>query len=226
MALEPKVSLIVPVLGDDEALAVLLGELPPNPLVEIVVVDGGASRAVAAAVVSRPDVRLLHAAPGRGRQMNAGAGAARGEWLLFLHADSRLPPGWLAAIVERAREAVGGWFLFALDDRAWQARWIERGVALRVGLLQLPYGDQGIFVRRRTFAAIGGYREIPLMEDVEFVRRLRSAGPVAEVPLPLTTSARRWRRDGWLRRSLRNLGLVSLYFAGVPPARLARWYSR
>jgi rSAM/selenodomain-associated transferase 2 len=223
---EPKVSLIVPVLADEEALAALLRQIPPDSGADIVVVDGGRSPGVAAAVAGRRDVRVIHAPRGRGRQMNAGAAAATGEWLLFLHADSRLPPAWLPAILDQPRDLAGGWFRFALDDPAWQARWIERGVALRVRLFRLPYGDQGIFVRRGTFERLGGYREIPLMEDVDLVRRLASAGPVVELPLALATSARRWRRDGWVRRSLRNLGLISLYFAGVPPSRLARWYSR
>jgi GT2 family glycosyltransferase len=121
---------------------------------------------------------------------------------------------------------IGGWFRFALDDPAWQARLIERGVALRVRLLRLPYGDQGLFVRRDVFMTLGGFREWPLLEDVEFVRRLVRAGPTHEVRLPLITSARRWRQDGWFRRSARNLAIISCYFAGMAPARLARWYSR
>jgi rSAM/selenodomain-associated transferase 2 len=223
---QPKVSVIVPVLADDEALTALLGQIPPDSGVDLVVVDAARSSAVAAAVAGRTDVRLIHAPQGRARQMNAGAEVARGEWLLFLHADSRLPDGWLSILEERCGGAVGGWFGFALDDPAWQARWIERGVAWRVRLFRLPYGDQGIFVRRSAFEALGGYEEVPLMEDVDFVRRLRAAGPVVELPLALTTSARRWRQDGWLRRSVRNVCLVILYFAGVPPVRLARWYSR
>jgi rSAM/selenodomain-associated transferase 2 len=156
--------------------------------------------------------------------MNAGAAAATGEWLLFLHADSTLPPGWMEAITRLDDAVIGGWFRFALDDPAWQARVIERLTAWRVARLRLPYGDQGFFVRRRTFEAIGGFRELPLMEDVEFVRRLVRAGRVAELPLRLRTSARRWRRSGWFRRSLKNLLLVSLYFLGVNAERLARWY--
>ena len=156
--------------------------------------------------------------------MNAGAARGAGEWLLFLHADSTLPAGWLPAIAGLDNEVIGGWFRFALDDSAWQARIIERLTAWRVKHLNLPYGDQGLFVRRRAFEQLGGFRELPLMEDVEFARRLVRAGRVASLPLPLRTSARRWRRDGWFRRSMKNLVLVGLYFLGVRPERLARWY--
>lgn len=216
----------MPVLADDAALEALLGRIPPDPAVDIVVVDGGSSGRLEALVARRPDLRLVRTPPGRARQMNAGAAIASGEWLLFLHADSVLPAGWLRALEQRVGDAIGGWFQFALDDPAWQARWIERGVRLRNRLFRLPYGDQGIFVRRTTFSAMGGYREIPIMEDVEIVRRLHGAGRMVELPLALTTSARRWRRDGWLRRSTLNVALVTLYLAGLSPERLARWYSR
>ena len=222
----PLVSVVVPVLNDAPAVARLLSQLPPHPEVETLVVDGSHDTRLEALTNGRTDVRLIRSEPGRGRQMNAGAADAAGDWLLFLHADSALPAAWLDAVSAVAPPVVGGWFRFALDDASWQARWLERAVAWRVRLLRLPYGDQGYFVRRETFRALGGYDSIPLMEDVAFVRRMVRAGPVAELPLPLVTSARRWRADGWVRRSARNLVLVSLYFAGVPPARLARWYER
>lgn len=219
----PRVSVIVPVLADSAAVARLLGQIPADPRVEVILVDGGADPALPP-LADRADVRLIHSARGRGVQMNAGAAGARGEWLLFLHADSTLPARWLEALLAAPPDTAGGWFRFSLDDPSWQARMIERGVRWRVRLLRLPYGDQGLFVRRAAFARLGGYRPVPLMEDVEFVRRLVAAGPVLELPLPLGTSARRWREDGWARRSVRNVALLVLYFAGVPPARLATWY--
>ena len=221
----PLVSIVIPALGDAEAAERLLAQLPPRPDVEVIVVDGGRDERLAAVAVRHPHVALMRAAAGRARQMNAGAAAASGEWLLFLHADSRLPAGWREALAGVEPAVIGGWFRFALDDAAWQARIIERLVAWRVRRLRLPYGDQGLFVRRNTFRTLGEFRELPLLEDVEFVRRLVKSGPVRELPLPLRTSARRYRRDGWLRRSGRNLAIVGLYFAGVSPQRLSRWYS-
>lgn len=204
----PFVSVVVPNLRDDVMLAPLLAQLAGDPRLEVIVSEP-------------PPV-------GRGAQMNAGARRATGQWLLFLHADSRLPEGWVDAVRDASAMpgVVGGWFRFRLDTRKWQARVIEALVQARVRWFRLPYGDQGIFVRREVFARLGGYREWPLMEDVEFVGRLNRAGALIEIPLALATSPRRWERDGWFRRSGRNLLLVTLYFLGVPPARLARWYSR
>ncbi|MDA1184992.1 MAG: TIGR04283 family arsenosugar biosynthesis glycosyltransferase [Acidobacteria bacterium] len=217
-------TVISPVLGDADALRALLRQLPTTPDLDIVVVDGGAEPQIEALVGSHGRATLRRSSPGRARQMNAGAAGATSEWLLFLHADSTLPPGWLAAIMSLGDDAAGGWFRFALEDPAWQARVIERLVAWRVRHLRLPYGDQGLLVRRRIFEQLGGYRDMPLMEDVEFVRRLVRAGPMVELPLSLGTSARRWRRDGWWRRSLKNLTILALYHVGVSPARLALWY--
>jgi rSAM/selenodomain-associated transferase 2 len=202
--MNPFVSIVIPVHGDEELARRLTEAIAPDASREVIVINGAQ----------------------RGAQMNAGARRATGDWLLFLHADSRLPPHWEAALRALPQDTVGGWFRFALDDEAWQARVIERGVACRVQLFRLPYGDQGLFVRRDTFTALGGFREWPLLEDVDFVRRLVRLGPTCELPLPIVTSARRWRHDGWFRRSVRNVAIVSCYFAGVPPARLARWYSR
>lgn len=221
----PTVSVVVPVLADRDAVRQLIAQISVNLPAEIIIVEAGHEPGLASLSQGRPDITLIHGQRGRARQMNEGAALARGEWLLFLHADSQLPSNWLDlfhSIYER--EVVGGWFRFALDDTAWQARIIERAVAWRVRMFRLPFGDQGLFVRRQTFAALGGYRDLALMEDVEFVRRLVRQGRVVELPRAITTSARRWRRDGWFRRSARNLTLLGLYFCGVPPRVLARWY--
>ena len=237
----PLVSVIVPILAADrDAARQLIARIPVDLRVETIVAEAGTELGLESLSQGRPDVTVVHTRQGRGRQMNTAAGLARGEWLLFLHADSQLPSDWLdlfeTSVREhgpgsgpgprdpRPRDIVGGWFQFALDDPAWQARLIERAVAWRVRLLRLPYGDQGLFVRRRTFAALGGYRDIELMEDVDFARRMIHAGAVIELPCALITSARRWRRDGWFRRSTRNLTLLALYFCGVPPRVLTRWY--
>ena len=222
----PLVSVIVPVLGDTAAAGAFLTSLNRRDEVEVVIVDGGQDAQLDAFAARRTDTRVVRTAPGRARQMNAGAAVAATRWLLFLHADSHLPHGWLDAIMQadRRSDVVGGWFRFGLESQAWQARVIARLVAWRVRLFRLPYGDQGIFVRREVFEALGGYREMPLMEDVDFVHRLVRAGRVHEPSLAVITSARRYERDGWFRRTVRNLTLVTLYFAGVSPARLARWY--
>lgn len=222
----PFVTVVTPVLRDSEALTSLLPQVPGIPEVEMVVVDGGIDDELERLVRARPETRFCRTTPGRGHQMNTGAAGAGGEWLLFLHADSRLPAGWLDAFRALPTDVAGGWFRFALDDGAWQARLIERLVAWRVRYLALPYGDQGLFVRRRVFESMGGFRELPLFEDVDFVRRLTRSGRVVELPLALRTSSRRWTRDGWFRRSIRNATLVSLYFSGVSPAWLAGRYER
>jgi len=222
-----ELSIVIPVLNDTEPLGRLLTTIRADPQVDIVIVNGGAPDDQLTAICDRSDVRLLTSAPGRGRQMNVGASAAAGRWIVFLHADTRLPSQWSDEIrrVSADPDVVGGSFRFRLDSDAWQARVIERAVDRRVRWLDLAYGDQALFARRDVFDAIGGYREWPLMEDVEFVRRLRQAGKLYHSPQPVLTSARRWERDGWWRRSAKNVMLQALFFAGMAPERLAHWYS-
>jgi rSAM/selenodomain-associated transferase 2/rSAM/selenodomain-associated transferase 1 len=222
-----ELSIVIPVLDDTEALGRLLATIPVDPRVDIVVVHGGAPDERLTAICRRPDLRLLTSDPGRGCQMNVGASATAGRWIVFLHADTRLPPKWCDEIRRAGADpsVVGGSFRFRLDSGAWQARLIERAVERRVRWLGLAYGDQALFVRRDVFDAMGGYREWPLMEDVEFVRRLRRAGKLYHSAQPVLTSARRWERDGWWRRSAKNVMLQAWFFSGVAPERLADWYS-
>ena len=149
------------------------------------------------------------------------------DWLLFLHADTKLDPGWNEAVeafransVNNGKAAV---FRFALDDPSHRARRLERMVAWRVRWLGLPYGDQGLLIHRDFYNAIGGFRPMPLMEDVDIVRRIGRERLVV-LPVAARTSAARWRKDGWLIRSFRNLGCLALYFVGVSPRFIKRLY--
>jgi rSAM/selenodomain-associated transferase 2 len=223
-------TIVIPVLNDAVALAGTLTARPAVSAAEIVVVDAGEADDPAMNVLHAryPNVTWVQSAPGRARQMNEGARRAHGRWLVFLHADTRLGEEFLDAVrrLDHEQAVVGGSFRFVLDSPARQARWIERGVRLRVRLFDLPYGDQALFARRTVFEELGGYKELPLMEDVEFVRRLRRRGRLAHVDAPAITSARRWERDGWFRRTVQNSALTLLYFAGRPPDILARRYHR
>ncbi|MGE0815321.1 MAG: TIGR04283 family arsenosugar biosynthesis glycosyltransferase [Vicinamibacterales bacterium] len=225
----PLVSVVIPVRGDAGPLGRLLAQLTATPEVEVIVsaaADAGTGAATGPLHAARPDVRWVEGPAGRGTQLNRGAAGASGAWLWFVHADSVVPPGWLEAFRTLDAEAAvaGGSFRFRLDSPAWQARLLERGVALRVRLFDLPYGDQGIFARRAVFQSIGGFLPIPLMEDVEFIRRLKRHGRLAHLTLGLTTSARRWEARGWVRQSAANLATLGLYGLGVSPDRLARRY--
>ncbi len=227
---ETPITVVIPVLNDWAALASLLSTLPVDPALEIIVVDGSAaSDPVLDGLRERhPGVRWMRSVPGRGAQMNHGARYAGGRWLVFLHSDTRLGAGWIDALrrLDEQPRVIGGSFRFALDSPARWARWIERGVRIRVRLFDLAYGDQALFVRRTVFETLGRYRELPLMEDVDFIRRLRRHGHLEHVAVPALTSARRFEQDGWCRRAIENVVLVALFLSGCPPARLARLYHR
>ena len=223
------IGVVIPTLDEEQGLPGLLGDLRclgrAVPL-DVVVADGGSSDATAAAA-TRGGARLLATSRGRAQQLNAGAAAARGEWLLFLHADSRLPPAarraLLAALVDEP-DLGAAVFRFAIDLIGPWKRFIELGQALRQRLYQLPYGDQGLLVRRALFQAVGGYAELPLLEDVALIRALRRRGvAIRTLPAALVTSGRRYRAHGVVRTWLLNLALISLYLIGVPARRLARW---
>jgi rSAM/selenodomain-associated transferase 2 len=191
---------------------------------EILVVDGGSTDGTAA-IARRNGARVVDAARGRGRQLAAGAAAAQGDWLLFLHADTRLEPGWREAAdrhIERQR-GKAACFRFRLDCDGWRPRLVEMGVALRVRWFGLPYGDQGLLVSRLLYDGIGGYRPLPLMEDVDLVRRIGGVR-MERLGVAAITSADRWRRGGWLLTSARNLLCLVLYRLGMSAERVARLY--
>jgi rSAM/selenodomain-associated transferase 2 len=194
---------------------------------EIVVVDGASDDGTPALAVAL-GARVIAAPPGRGAQLAAGAESAAGDWLLFLHADTVLSPGWPAAVAAflaaPGSAAAAGYFALRLADHGWAPRLLERGVALRCRWLGLPYGDQGLLLAANFYRALGGFRPLPLMEDVDLVRRIgrRRLGVLTGAA---TTSAWRYRRHGYGARVLRNLACLGLYFLGVPPRLILRLYA-
>ena len=221
-------SVIIPTLNAAAALPASLAALADGGAVigEIVVSDGGSSDGTAD-IARAAGCRVVEGPRGRGVQLGAGAGAARGDWLLFLHADTCLEAGWAAAVqafcAEPANARRAGYFRFALADAAPAARRLEAIVAWRCRTLGLPYGDQGLLIAAAAYRALGGFPAVPLMEDVELARRIGPANLVA-LPVPAVTSAARYRRGGYWLRPLRNLLCLGLYFAGVAPTRLAKLY--
>lgn len=222
------VAVVIPVWRDSERLPPLLKRLASMPgLTEVAVACTRIEAdAVRGAIGRAPNVRIATARRGRAVQMNAGARITTAEWLLFLHADSTPHPAALDDILAITDPNVaGGSFRLALDAAGWQPRLIEAVVRARVRLFDLPYGDQGLFVHRRAFDALAGFADLPLMEDVDFVRRLRRLGRLRHLPRPMLTSARRWERNGWTRRTLANWRLMTQYLLGASPAALARRYT-
>lgn len=225
----PDLSIIIPTLNAGRRIAETIGSLEEardSMPTEIVVVDGGSdddtvARATAAGAIT------VTATRGRGSQLSAGAKEATGRWLLFLHADTTLEPFWSTTVSSFMRNKGNvlraAHFTFALDDASSAARRVEVLANWRARKLGLPYGDQGLLMSRTMYESLVGYLDIPIMEDVDIVRRIGKQ-KLFELPATATTSAERYKRDGYVLRSLRNVTLLSLYFAGVPPRRLARLY--
>ncbi|NJL36421.1 MAG: glycosyltransferase family 2 protein [Leptolyngbyaceae cyanobacterium SM1_4_3] len=220
----PKISIIIPVLNEANVIQQILNQLR-NAAVEIIVVDGGSQDQTVEIVKSLGD-RVIHSRPGRAYQMNAGAKAATGEILLFLHADTRLPTGFADLICQTLAQpkTIAGAFALEIDGPQPGLRLVEWGVNVRSRYFQMPYGDQALFLRAETFARFGGFPELPFMEDFELVRRLRRKGKVAIAPASVLTSARRWKKLGVLRTTLLNQVIIAAYLIGVSPEKIVKWY--
>jgi rSAM/selenodomain-associated transferase 2 len=227
------ISVVIPTLNAERTLAHSLAALVPavveGGVREAIVVDGGSTDGTRA-IAEAAGTHLIEARRGRGAQLDAGASAARTDWLLFLHADTVLDPGWaeeaqgfITRVQTGRRDEAAAAFRFALDDDGAMPRFIERLVAWRCRLFGLPYGDQGLLVSRRLYRRLGGFRPLPLMEDVDLVRRLKRRELVM-LQSRAVTSGERYRREGYIARSLRNLGCMLLYYLRVPPRVLARIY--
>jgi rSAM/selenodomain-associated transferase 2 len=218
------VSVIIPTLNEAGCLAGTLRALRRQRPAEIIVADGGSTDATRP-LAAEAD-HLVEAPRGRARQMNAGAARARGDVLVFLHADCTLADGALdeAERLLRRRGVAAGCFTMRADAAGPLYRWIDLVALARVRLFGLAYGDQGLFLCRELFERLGGFPPLRLMEDVFFSRRLRRYGRIAVARSRILVSARRWRRTGIVRQTLRNWALLTLAAGGVPPDRLAAFY--
>jgi rSAM/selenodomain-associated transferase 2 len=223
------ISVIIPTLDEEACLGRCIESVrSEGPPVEIIVADGG-SRDRTSEVAGRfPGVKIIRTERGRGSQMNAGASHAGGDILLFLHADTVLERGWMQELSSVLGETsvIGGGFTFAIDSPLSKYRMVEAWVAMRCRVFRLPYGDQAIFIRRDAFSKLGGYQNIPLMEDVDLVRRMKRLGRVALLGKKAVTSGRRWINKGLVRTAAINQMTMLLYRLGVSPHRLARRYYR
>ena len=221
------VSAIIPVINEAANVRGAVDSARRAGAREVIVVDGG-SRDETRSLAAQCDCRLGASDAGRGIQQNAGAAVATGRVLLFLHADCRLGVGCVEQIKSamESPEVVAGAFRQRIDADGWLYRLLERGNAARVRRRGIAYGDQGIFLLREFFERVGPFPEVPLMEDLILMRRVRLATHPALLPGPIHVDARRWHRHGVIRQTLRNRALLFGYHLGIPPERLGRFYQR
>lgn len=224
---ECKISIIVPALNEAANIQKTLAAAKASANTEVIVVDGG-SQDGTAELARAMGVQTIVEKTGRASQMNAGALAATGEILMFLHADTQVPKGFDAMVRQALSEegAIAGAFELKIDSEGRGLRLIETGANWRSRVLRLPYGDQAIFLWASVFKSLGGFAQMPIMEDFHLMRQLRRLGKINIVPYSVLTSARRWQKLGVLKTTLVNQLVIIAYFLRVPPDRLADWYRR
>lgn len=223
-----QISVIIPVYNEMETINDTLShvrEIAGDEEIEIIVSDGGPGQTTLNAI-TQPDIVAVDSPPGRGRQMNAGAALAQGEILLFLHADTRLPDNAFMSIRnEIEKGGVAGAFTLSFDSDEFAFKVISFFANLRTWIERTPYGDQAQFIKTEDFRSLSGFADIPIMEDVELFKRVRMEGlPIAILKGRVTTSVRRWKSEGVLRRTLKNWWLRIRFAFGTPPEKLAKHY--
>jgi rSAM/selenodomain-associated transferase 2 len=223
----PKISIIIPVLNEAAKIQETLTRVLETTNVEVIVVDGG-SRDETVEIAKSLGVKVISANLGRASQMNAGAAIANGDILLFLHADTLLPTNFdtLICLALQDRGTIAGAFELRIDSQLWGLRFIEKIVNARSRFFALPYGDQGIFLKAAIFEQVGGFPNLPIMEDFELMRHLKNEGRITILPASVITSGRRWQKLGVVKTTLINQLVIIGYFLGVSPHKLLNFYRR
>lgn len=221
------ISVVIPTLNAEDALggclAALVEGLEMGLIREVIVSDAGSTDATGA-LARAWGAEVVTGAPSRGGQLRRGCGAAQGDWLLVLHADTQLEQGWARPVRSHLKTQTAGWFALQFDGGGLPARLVAGWANLRSRVFGLPYGDQGLLLARTTYEAAGGYPDQPLMEDIALVRALK--GQLTPLDAKAITSSEKYRHQGWLRRGARNLWTLGRYFAGAAPEDLARAYRK
>ncbi len=222
-----RISIIIPAINEADNIANTIESIGPGNKKEVIVVDGG-SNDDTVGIAKSLGARVITGTPPRARQMNRGADQATGDVLVFLHADTRLPEKFEEFVFNsfKQHKMVAGAFEFRMDSPIPSLRLIERLANWRSRYLKMPYGDQAIFILSKVFHQIGGFPDIPIMEDFELVRRLRKQGNIIILPVPVFTSPRRWQNFGILKTTLINQLVIAAYVMGIAPEGIARWYGR
>ena len=226
------ISIIIPLLNEAQTIDATLNQLAldaqtetSHPAIEVIAVDGGSQDNTVAKIRDR-GIPVIQTIPNRAHQMNVGAQAATGDCLLFLHGDSWLPPHFAPAVQQclSQPDVIAGAFDLKIRDPHFSLRWVEWGIYWRSRWLQMPYGDQAIFLKAETFRQLGGFPNLPIMEDFELIRQLKQQGRIAMVTIPVHTSARRWQTLGVVKTTLINQVMIAAYTLGFSPKTLAQWY--
>jgi rSAM/selenodomain-associated transferase 2 len=222
-----KISIIIPAINEASNIKQTIATTQPSTNIEVIVVDGG-SQDDTVAIAESLGVKVISSSPGRALQMNTGAALASGEILLFLHADTLLPVGFDEMICAALQQpgVIAGAFALRINADLASLRLVEKGVYWRSRFLQMPYGDQAIFITKKVFQQVGDFPELPIMEDFELIRRLKRLGKITVLSVAVVTSARRWLQKGVFKTTLINQVVIIAYLLGIKPVQLRTWYSQ